>query len=204
MRVRPGDTLRVSATYDTRRGAWYEAMGIMIVYMADGGGGKNPYRTKVDYPGQVTHGHLTENSVHGGGPTDLPDPRQLKSGIFDTEPISISGFTYQAGDMRLSTPNNRPPVVKQGKSLTFELSQQDSSQEIWHSLTSCAAPCNKSTGIAYPIADGKFQFDSGQLGTNTPAVGRTTWTTPKTLGPGTYTYFCRIHPLMRGAFRVTK
>ena len=176
----------------------------MVVYMADGGGGKDPYRTKVDWPGQVTHGHLAENNIHGGGPSNLPDPRKLKSGIFDTEPISISGFTYQQGDMRLSTPNNRPPVVKQGKSLTFELSQQDSSQEIWHSLTSCAPPCNKSTGIAYPIADGKFQFDSGQLGTITPAVYRTTYETPKTLPPGTYTYFCRIHPLMRGAFRVTK
>ena len=33
-------------------------------------------------------------------------------------------------------------------------------------------------------------------------VGRTTWRTPKTLKPGTYTYFCRVHPFMRGAFRV--
>jgi len=28
------------------------------------------------------------------------------------------------------------------------------------------------------------------------------WETPKTLPQGTYTYFCRIHPFMRGAFRV--
>jgi len=202
--VHKGDILEVDATYETRLASWYESMGIMIAYMADGGGGKDPYRTKVDWPGQVTHGHLSENSVHGGGPSDLPDPRRLPSGIFDTQPLTISGFTYQQGDLRLSTPNNRPPVVKEGKSLTFELSQQDSSQEIWHSLTSCAPPCNKSTGIAYPIADGKFQFDSGQLGTQTPAVHRTTWETPKTLPTGTYTYFCRIHPLMRGSFRVIK
>ncbi len=26
--------------------------------------------------------------------------------------------------------------------------------------------------------------------------------TPKNLRPGTYTYFCRVHPFMRGAFRV--
>ena len=25
---------------------------------------------------------------------------------------------------------------------------------IWHSITTCKLPCNKSTGIAYPVADG--------------------------------------------------
>jgi plastocyanin len=30
----------------------------------------------------------------------------------------------------------------------------------------------------------------------------TTYKTPKNLQPGTYTYFCRVHPFMRGAFRV--
>jgi hypothetical protein len=33
-------------------------------------------------------------------------------------------------------------------------------------------------------------------------VGGVTWKTPKNLRPGTYTYFCRVHPFMRGAFRV--
>ena len=50
-------------------------------------------------------------------------------------------------------------------------------------------------------------FDSGQLGFNyagfnAPAVDRDTWTTPKNLPPGTYSYFCRVHPFMRGSFRV--
>jgi hypothetical protein len=35
-------------------------------------------------------------------------------------------------------------------------------------------------------------------------VGTQVWKTPKNLAPGTYTYFCRIHPFMRGAFRVVK
>lgn len=204
--VHQGDMLEVSATYETERASWYESMGIMVVYMADGNWGKDPYSSKVDWPGQVTHGHLPENSVHGGSKTDLPDARALPSGspVPASDPLSISGFTYEQGDLRFAAPGDRPPVVKRGKSLTFELSSGDASQEIWHSLTSCAAPCNASTGIAYPIADGKFQFDSGQLGTHTPAVGRETWTTPSDLPAGTYTYFCRIHPLMRGSFRVTK
>jgi len=35
-------------------------------------------------------------------------------------------------------------------------------------------------------------------------VGTTVYKTPKNLKPGTYAYFCRIHPFMRGAFRVVK
>ena len=38
--------------------------------------------------------------------------------------------------------------------------------------------------------------------TDSPAANRLDWSTPDNLGPGTYTYFCRVHPYMRGAFRV--
>lgn len=202
--VKAGDILEITTDYETRRASWYESMGINVVYMADGGGGKNPYRRKVNYPGPVTHGHLPENNVHGGGPSRLPDPRRLASGVAGLDPLSITGFTYEAGDLRVPGAAGRPPVVRRGRSLTYELSQQDASQEIWHSLTSCAPPCNRATGIAYPIPDGRFQFDSGQLGDHTPAVGTRRWATPKSLPPGTYTYFCRIHPDMRGAFRVKR
>ncbi len=204
VQVHKGDTLEIQATYETKLASWYESMGIMVVFMADGTDGRDPFKTKVDYPGQVTHGHLPENSVHGGKATDLPDPRKLASGASSGDPFLISGFTYAAGDFRIPGASGRPPVVKRGQSLTYELAAPDASREEWHSLTSCAAPCNRSTGIAYPIPDGKWQFDSGQLGDRTPAVGRRTWSTPNDLPTGTYTYFCRIHPLMRGAFRVVK
>ena len=53
------------------------------------------------------------------------------------------------------------------------------------------------------MANGKIVFDSGELGTGgVPASGSVTWSTPTNLPPGTYTYWCRIHPFMRGAFRV--
>jgi hypothetical protein len=35
-------------------------------------------------------------------------------------------------------------------------------------------------------------------------AGTQVYKTPKNLRPGTYAYFCRIHPFMRGAFRVVK
>ena len=61
-------------------------------------------------------------------------------------------------------------------------------------------PCG---GIAYPIADADIPFDSGQLGTQgVPTAGHIEWSTPTELPPGTYTYFCRIHPFMRGGFVV--
>ena len=202
--VKEGDTLSMTTTYETKRASWPESMGIMIAYMADGEG-RNPYRKKVDYKGVVNHGHYAENNDRGGKkPVVGPDPRDLPDGLTGGGPFGISGFTYGAGDFRLPGTLKRPPVIEQGEQFTFQLSEGDASRQIWHSLTSCKAPCNKSTGIAYPIPDGEFQFDSGQLGDVTPAVLTRTWKTPKNLPVGTHTYFCRIHPLMRGAIRVVK
>ena len=57
-----------------------------------------------------------------------------------------------------------------------------------------------------PAGELEAQFDSGELGYGppgfTPAENRTRGRPPKSLKAGTYTYFCRIHPFMRGAFRV--
>ena len=54
--------------------------------------------------------------------------------------------------------------------------------------------------------DGPVDFDSGVLGFGpqgfTAAANVDEWITPPDLPAGTYTYFCRIHPFMRGAFRV--
>jgi plastocyanin len=202
VKLRRGDVLSTSATYETRRGAWWESMGIMVAYMANGGPGKNPFRTRVNRPGSVTHGHLPENDNHGGGPTGLPDPRQLPDGADNPGFIDLMNFRYQLGDLSLGDPVRNPPVIRPGQSLTFR-DAGDNAKRIYHSITSCEAPCNRSTGIAYPLADGKVQFESGTLGTaSPPATGALQWTTPSNLAPGTYSYFCRIHPFMRGAFRV--
>jgi len=202
--VKAGDTLELQTTYETKIASWYESMGINVVYMAAGTRGDNPYKTKVDEEGVLNHGHYEENSDHGGNnPVVGPDPRTLPDGLLSSGPFKIGGYSYEAGDFRLPGSLGRPPVIKKGQSFTFELAAGDASQEIWHSVTSCKAPCNKSTGISYPIPDGEFQFDSGQLGTGgPPTVGRNTWSTPASLPVGTHTFFCRIHPLMRGAIRV--
>ena len=96
------------------------------------------------------------------------------------------------------------PIVRPGGSITFDNTiDAPLGNGIWHTITSCKAPCNRSTGIAFPLADSDIAFDSGELGVaGPPTAGRVTWETPSDLPDGTYTYFCRIHPFMRGAFRV--
>jgi plastocyanin len=203
--VRRGDVLSVSATYDSKRASWYEAMGIMPVAFHRGGTGPDPFDVDVDVPGRITHGHLAENRNHGGALSGLRDPRRLLAAPMPAGgAVEISDFVYSRGDLLRTGRRGRPPAVRRGRSLRFV--NRDARRGIMHSITSCRAPCSRTTGIAYPLADGPVEFDSGNLGFGpvgaTPAANRDTWRTPRRLRPGTYTYFCRVHPFMRGAFRV--
>jgi hypothetical protein len=214
--VKKGDRLNVSATYDTKRASWYEVMGIIdpIWYSEDPSvKGKDPFAEQVDWHGVVTHGHLPENDHHGGtGRPVLPDARALIAGAH-VPTVDIREFVYGQGDMSLASAASaagRPPVVRQGGTLTFRNLDSpkggDPDLGVYHTITACKAPCDKGAGIAYPRADANVAFDSGELGYGpriaTAAANRATWRTPRDLAPGTYTYFCRVHPFMRGAFRV--
>ena len=67
--------------------------------------------------------------------------------------------------MRLPGQGGLPPVItSRPDQLTFV--NQDDPKRIYHSITSCKAPCNRETGIAYPVADGTGAFESGTLGTS--------------------------------------
>jgi plastocyanin len=203
VQVRKGDIVRISGTYDVSQASWYESMAIMFVarYMGTDQGGVDPFVAAPDTQGLVTHGHLPENNNHGGQRATLPDARSMLSRKGGAT-IDIASFFSSRGD--LTTNTARLPAVRSGQSLTFV--NKDASQDIYHTITACQAPCNASAGIAYPRADGPIDFDSGELGVgpkgSTAASGRIRWSTPKSLPAGTYTYFCRIHPFMRGAFRV--
>ncbi|MEP6624342.1 MAG: hypothetical protein ABJC79_07850 [Acidimicrobiia bacterium] len=201
--LRAGDQLRINVTYDTERASWYEVMGIMIAWYVPGETGTDPFAGHgVDWKrGHLTHGHLAENNNHGGGvDPDLPDARTLPDGPLASL-VNIDNYEYAPTDLDLAT---QVPTIKAGGTVTFtNLDAPAFGDGTWHSITSCAAPCNQTTGVAYPLADGPIEFDSGQLGNfGEPTAGRLSWTTPADLPPGTYNFFCRVHPFMRGAFRV--
>jgi plastocyanin len=205
VKVKRGDVLSVSATYDSKRASWYESMGIdPVAFAPDARGGVDPFSGKLDRHGRLTHGHLRENRNHGGEPGGLSDPRKLAAVPAGADPLAITDFLYGQGDLLRGGAASRPPAIAPGQSLTFV--NHDAADTIYHTITACKAPCNRSTGIAYPLADGPVDFDSGELGYGpegfTAAANRDTWSTPSNLAPGTYTYFCRIHPFMRGSFRV--
>ena len=213
VKLKAGDVLTLQSTYDVSKASWYEVMGIDILYLHYGtdGGGQDPFAAGVSIPttGVLTHGHLAENDNHGGsdpGPNlvGLPNGTDVTGGT-----VGIKDFLTELGDPQNSGPSRNPPTVRQGQTFTFQNNDSTgnaSTDFLFHTITACANPCNRSTGIAYPRADGQIEFDSGELGYgprgSTATENRKTWEVPNDLPTGTYTYFCRVHPFMRGAFRV--
>ncbi len=237
IRLKPGDKVFINVTYDVRRASWYESMGIFPLFWSedDDPAAKDPFEDEAaveamyDAGGILTHGRLPENiDKKARKDLKLPDPRKLRSkgrrvprGGIDIRSYvySVGGFSAGRGfPKRLM----RPPVVRPGSTVTFTnfdaLPGTPQTEQSWHSITSCKAPCNRGSGIGYPLADGPIKFDSGQLGFGTGTstgvtTGSNVYTTPPLAKRGkkrsrarlrgkTYTYFCRIHPFMRGSIRV--
>ena len=226
--VKAGDLVSVDTTYDVQKASWYESMGILPLAVAAPGdpAAKDPFddaaavQEMYDAGGILTHGRLPENiDAEAGLDLGLADPRQLKSkGEVTRKGVKIDGFQYQLGGYSAFSgfPSSyaRPPLVKANKPILFTNLEATPSmtdaQQVWHSITSCKAPCNRGSGIGYPLANGPIKFDSGQLGygslTNLGVTtGSNQYSTPPLPKAGkTYTYFCRIHPFMRGSVRVDK
>jgi hypothetical protein len=171
--------------------------------------------------GRVTHGHMPESGNYGG-----PDAAKLNASAGQyVNRIDIAGFLYAPGDLS-TVAMTGVPRVHLGQKLTFF--NEDMAANVYHTITACAYPCLGPTGTAFPIPNGlsskglKVDFDSNELGYSPswgPAKGQIgydgTFNPYGILGslsvsaangfaPGVYTYFCRIHPFMRGAFEVTK
>ena len=158
--------------------------------------------------GVVTHGQLVENTNRGG-----PDGTWEATSSGDSNEVAIADFLYLPGDLSTRTSMGIPTVPLGGK-LRFTNFEGGA---IYHTITSCKFPCLGPTGAAFPLADGrtsekrKLDFDSSELGFGTPAIGPAkqtlNWSIDVTKEEGyrpgeVVTYFCRIHPFMRGAFEV--
>ncbi|MGH3433990.1 MAG: cupredoxin domain-containing protein, partial [Thermocrispum sp.] len=249
IKLKPEDSLRISATYDTTHQASYEDMGIAIGLIApsraDGtrtAPGLNPFkaprerskecrslrkrirgpasdlqgfgldarRPKLCVRGLPTHGHQAANGNYGYASGDWDAPPGSP-----TQSVNILNFQYGPGD--LSTASTRGvPQVPLGSNLQFNNLE---GALILHTVTTCRFPCKGPTGAANPIADGQtstgraVDLDSSEMGLGVPAIGpatnRLSWRTPVTREAGyepgeVVTYFCRIHPFMRGAFQVSE
>jgi hypothetical protein len=158
--------------------------------------------------GPVTHGHLVENANRGG-----PSGEWEATSYGDSNDVAIADFLYLPGDLSTRT-SMGIPTVPLGESLRFSNAEAPA---IYHTITSCKFPCLGPTGAAFPLANGKtsqkrrVDFDSSELGFGTPEIGPAKqaldWSIDVTKDEGyksgeVVTYFCRIHPFMRGAFEV--
>lgn len=258
VKIKPGDIVRLNATYDSEYASWYENMGIVMAWVAP----KDPHgspgidvfeddvtidagvpTTAVTTPGyrkatcepdldgpkktlclrgQVTHGHLKESSNFGGCRGKCP-PLPKEEGPEVTD-IVMPAFTYGIADMGVIGTNG-VPRVKRGEPVRFWNS--DTFLDVWHTVTRCAEPCTGATGLDYPMADGgngnpndKMDFDSTEIGYGvfySPASGQIGSDKPidealqdglfwefTPTRTGTYSFYCRIHPSMRGAIKVVK
>ena len=162
--------------------------------------------------GFVTHGHMKENGNHAGAAGTWNARTGTPMG---PEGVTIADFLYLPGDFSTMSMSG-VPTVPLGSKVRFT---NTDGHVIYHTVTSCGFPCLGPTSASFPLADGEtsagrpVEFDSAQLGIGPPAIGpaknELTWDLPVTAEEGykpgeVVTYFCRIHPSMRGAFEVTQ
>ena len=166
-----------------------------------------PSETNICIKGQITHGQMPENANHGR--CDIANTCQgltNKVGPL-VDRIDMAAFTYGVADFGVINATGIPQVKKNAPLLFTNL---DTFDYMWHTATRCKEPCSGPTTVDYPIANGGtgvqgdvMDFDSSELGYGLYPAQRMDWT----LVPdreGTFTFFCRIHPSMRGAFQVVE
>lgn len=174
--------------------------------------------------GQVTHGAKPESGNAGGPCTEGTCPALPEEDGPEVTDIHSVGFTYGQADLGVIGTTG-VPLVKKGSPV--RLWSEDSAANVWHTYTRCKEPCSGPTRINYPLADGGkgaddlMDFDSAEIGYGLlfePAKSQVggsesydqEWVedglfwdfTPSETG--TYSFYCRIHPGMRGAFRVVE
>ena len=144
------------------------------------------------YPDQPFCAHCNEKEA-------LPKPGLA------TDKVQIAGMQYLPGNGGTSGTPAGPPVVRRGQDLTF-LNEDYAASLMRHTVTTCRAPCNGAATANFPFFD--CRIDSGVLGWMLEDAYVTTSATPswtlntRSVRPGYYAMFCRIHPFMRGSFYV--
>ncbi|MEY2420795.1 MAG: hypothetical protein QOI95_862 [Acidimicrobiaceae bacterium] len=209
--VHRGDRVSVTGYYDNSH-PWYEAMAIMFAWAHPLTPAEMQARTPCTPPTSTT-GSVTDppnppnqSPVFGGANEGRFGAQQSQVGSATTS-VAIRGFDYSPGGI-----GQPPPAVHPGDHIVF--TNYDAAGSIFHSVTSCVNPCDGDYGQSYPLATWPSATqvgDSGQLGYGPPqataSVQRSAWTYIVPAGAPNntvLTYFCRIHPFMRGSLKVVQ
>ena len=212
--VHKGDRIRISGTYENKDHAWYDAMTHVGSYIDEKEPPKGRCKPRIIGKGRKKWKKATEGvpnrawgkhtdpwcgEQYGKAPCDRPEPAEPPADV-RTNLVKIANFAYLPGDRGAGGALSTIPVIKQGERLTFI--NDDQAANIRHSVTTCAWPCNGKYVGNYPLADGVW--DSSTLGYDLIDQGNPNPVaqTPPDLPAGRYSYFCRIHPFMRGAFKI--
>jgi plastocyanin len=212
--IRKGDRIRISGTYENKDHAWYDAMTHVGSYVDEAeppkghckpyivGKAKKKWKDPtVGVPNRAWGGHEDPwcGEQYGKEPCNKPEPAEQPAEI-RTSTVKIANFAYIPGDRHAGGVVSSIPVVKQGERLTFV--NADQAANIRHSVTTCDWPCNGKYVGNYPLPNGAW--DSSTLGYDLIDQGNPNPVaqTPPDLPAGKYSYFCRIHPFMRGVFKV--
>lgn len=212
-KIKKGDRIAINGIYDAADYAYPDAMSFFGFYadLEDPPAEDEHCQVELlDQPG------APQAQVIGSMPNrewpEEPDPT-CEPGTCDSERpepepgprtnvVHIAAFSYAPGNLGTSGQPFGPPVVERGEKLRF-VNEDWALGGIRHTATTCKAPCNGPYVSNYPFHDGSF--DTGVLGATPLDTYITVRTEPTAeidtsdLEPGRYTYFCRLHPSMRGS-----
>jgi hypothetical protein len=213
--IHKGDRIRVNGIYENGANAWYYAMNHFGMYIdkeqpTTAPGNCAPYL--------LNNPSATQDAMVTGVPNRPWDAEQKWCGTgspysascgfpastsargIQSDVVQIIGFVYYPGDRTLSGALGAPAVFKLGHIITL-VNDDQALGSVRHTFTTCRWPCDGGDYANYPQPDGVY--DSNTLGrdwvdggTEQPVARLDT----TKLGVGTYSYFCRIHPWMEGAF----
>jgi plastocyanin len=192
------DAMVFVGTYVDRSAAPPPGSGCAPFLVGDRGAGwRQAVRTTINHPWSMYPDQMT--CMHCDHPEAKPKPGMA------TTSVQIADMQYLPGSGGTSGSPTGPPVVTRGQQLSF-YNEDYADSLMRHTVTTCREPCDGGMTTNYPMYDGRF--DSGVLGYMVEDAYVSTSTVPAWtldtahMRPGYYTYFCRIHPFMRGSFYV--
>ena len=120
--------------------------------------------------------------------------------------VAIQGFVYGQGDLSSTGRRGRPARVRKGRGLTFV--NRDAKRTIYHTITALQGALQPHDGDRLPACRRQGRLRLGRAGLRPARLhgGGEPRHVDDAEAPEDrqYTYFCRVHPFMRGAFEVKR